>query len=82
MRKTITVLAEIPELGIRKTFTLEVRADGRLHSQVPNCYVVGTAELPLIGVEIGASRQRLIEFHEDARLQAFHEAVRDELADD
>lgn len=64
MRKTLTVRAEIVELGISRTFTLAVGTDGRMHPTAPNCYVVGTPETPLIGIELATDRGKLCDFYE------------------
>ena len=64
MRKTITVHAEIPELGIRKTFTLSVGPDGTVRPEHPNCMAYGYRDNPVVSVEIATDRAKLIDFYE------------------
>jgi hypothetical protein len=66
MRKTITVIAEIAELGIRRSFKLSVGPDGDVRSEEPNCMVYGYHHKPVLSVELLTEQSQFIEYFERA----------------
>jgi hypothetical protein len=58
---TLTVVVIVPELGVTKFFRLNVERNGTVRATQPNCYVVGTYETPLIGVDVPVERERILD---------------------
>jgi hypothetical protein len=81
VRRTLTVKAEIPELGLRQTFVLSVGPNGDIKAEQLGCFVFGHPENPMVGVELQTDADKLRRLCRE-EIHPFVQATRDDLADD